>query len=75
MSKLHVEPQETAARTIDINTLPLVLTTTMVAEICGVSPTTVRKWIKAGYLTPIGIEGDYRVGRKTLLDFIDGSAA
>ena len=52
--------------------LPLTLSTTQAATLCGVSPTTIRKWIALGLLPVVNVPGDYRVSTDVLRDFLRG---
>ena len=47
------------------------LTTGDVAELCGVTPETVRRWIRLGQLRPVRIPGQFRFRREDVLPLLE----
>jgi len=48
-----------------------IYTTGEIAELLGVAPTTVRFWIKKGWLDAVRIGGRYKIEGSALLEFIE----
>ena len=48
-----------------------IYTTGKVAELLGVAPTTVRYWIKKGWLEGVRVGGRFKVKGESLLEFLE----
>jgi excisionase family DNA binding protein len=66
--------QDVAQKIAAGNDLPLTLSTTQAAKLCGVSPTTIRKWVRNG-LPTLPFDGDHRFSTEALREYLKSGPA